>query len=113
MFSCLFLCGIAQLSRNTLQSGVSHRCACVKLSSKGGIAPFWGTTKLPQKVSRDMGYYRSDSIAISRDMEPLSLQGDRAIATLVLFISCATVALQKGPVNLNFQTLPEDPNLLK
>ena len=54
-----------------LQNGVSHRCACVKLSTKGGIAPLWGSAKFPEKVSRDMGY-RSDSIAISRDMGPLS-----------------------------------------
>ena len=33
---------------------------------------FWGSANLPEKVSRDMGY-RSDSIAISRDMGPLSL----------------------------------------
>ena len=32
--------GIAHLSHNTLQNGVSHRCACVKLNTKGGrIAP--------------------------------------------------------------------------
>ena len=28
--------GIAQLSRDTLQNGASHRCACVKLSARGG-----------------------------------------------------------------------------
>ena len=50
-----------------LQNGVSHRCACVKLSTKGGvIAPFWASANLPEKVSRDMGY-RRDSIAVSRD----------------------------------------------
>ena len=53
------------------QNGVSHRCACVKLSTKGCIAPFWGADNLPEEVSRDMGY-RSDSIAISHDMGPLS-----------------------------------------
>ena len=37
--------------------GVSHRCACVKLRTRGGgcIAPFWGSANLPQKVSRDVG----------------------------------------------------------
>ena len=54
-----------------LQNGVSHRCACVKLGTKGGIAPFWGNANFPLKVSRDMGY-RSDSIAVSRDTGPLS-----------------------------------------
>ena len=67
----LVLWGIAQLSRDMLQNGVSHRCACVKQRTKGGgIAPFWGSAKLHQIVSRDMGY-RSDSIAVSRDMGPL------------------------------------------
>ena len=42
-----------------------------ELSAKGGIAPLWGSADLPEKVSRDTGY-RSDSIAISRDMGPLS-----------------------------------------
>ena len=42
-FPCLFSWSIAQSSRHMLQNGVSHRCACVKLSTKGGgIAPFWG-----------------------------------------------------------------------
>ena len=36
MFSCLFSWGIAQVSRDMLQNGVSDRCACVKLSTKGG-----------------------------------------------------------------------------
>ena len=63
--------GIAQLSRDMLQNGVSHRCACVKLSAKGGVAPSWGSANLAEKVSRGMGY-RSDSIAISRDVGPLS-----------------------------------------
>ena len=35
-----------------------------------GIAPFWGNANLPHKVSCDMGY-RSDSIAVLRDMGPL------------------------------------------
>ena len=40
--------------------------ACVK--PKGGeIAPFSASANLPDKVSSDMGY-RSDSLAISRDM---------------------------------------------
>ena len=37
----------------------------------GGIAPFWGSAKLPYKVSRHTGYC-SNSIAISRDRGPLS-----------------------------------------
>ena len=38
-FVLVFVGGTAQLSRDMLQNGVSHRCACVKLSTKGGIAP--------------------------------------------------------------------------
>ena len=43
-----------------------------KISTRwGGIAPCWASANLPSKVSRDMGY-RSDSIAVSRDMGPPS-----------------------------------------
>ena len=34
---------IAQLSRDMLQNGVSHRCACVKLSTKGGYRTILGS----------------------------------------------------------------------
>ena len=45
-----------------LQNGVSHRCACVKLSSKKGVSHhFGGGTNLPEKVSCDMGC-RTESI---------------------------------------------------
>ena len=55
--------GLAQASRDTLQNGVSHRCACVKLSIRGGrgSAPFYGSADLPGKVSRDMGYRSNKS----------------------------------------------------
>ena len=70
-FRACFLWGIAQLSRDTLQNGLSHRCVCAKLSTKGRVSHhFGGVPDLPWKVSRDMGY-RSDSIAISRNMGPL------------------------------------------
>ena len=62
--------GIAQLSRDMLQNWVLHRCACVKLSA---VSHYFGELlTFPEIVSRDMGY-RSDSIAISRDMGPLRL----------------------------------------
>ena len=54
-------------ARYVAKKEVSHRCARVKLSTKGGIAPFWGDANLAEKVSRDVGY-RSGSIAISRDI---------------------------------------------
>ena len=57
-----------------LQNGISHRCACVKPSPRGGgVAPFWGSATLPEKAlreQRDMGY-RSDSAVVSREMGPL------------------------------------------
>ena len=37
-----FVWGIAQLSRDTLQNGVSHRCACVNLSTRGGVSHHFG-----------------------------------------------------------------------
>ena len=71
----MFSWGIALLSRDTLRHGVSHRCACVKLSTKGGYRTILRECyNLPVKVSRDMGY-RSDSIAVSTDMGPLSRGG--------------------------------------
>ena len=54
-----------------LQNGVSHRSACVKLSTKGGVSHHFGEVLTSLKNYRsDMGY-RSDSIAVSRDMGPL------------------------------------------
>ena len=35
-------------------AGVSHRYACIKLSPKGGVAPFWGSANLPEKASHDI-----------------------------------------------------------
>ena len=64
----LFVGSIAQLSHNMLQNGLSHWCACVKLSAtRGGIAPSWGAANLLEEVSRDMGH-RNDNLIISRDM---------------------------------------------
>ena len=45
--------GIAQLSRDMLQHGVSHRCAWEKLSAKGGH--FLEIGNFPEKVSRNIG----------------------------------------------------------
>ena len=42
-----FFGGIAQLSCDTLQNGVSHRCACVKLSTKGGYRTTLGECEPP------------------------------------------------------------------
>ena len=42
LFRACFYGGIAQLSRDMLQNGVSHRGACVKLSTKGGYRTILG-----------------------------------------------------------------------
>ena len=58
------------IARYVAKWGIAEMCLCETKYQGGGIAPFWGSANLPQKVSRDMGY-RSDSIAVSRDMGPL------------------------------------------
>ena len=50
----------------TPRQGVAQLCLC-ETTPRRGIAPVWGTARLLEKVSRDMGY-RSDSLAILRDM---------------------------------------------
>ena len=49
----------------------------------GGIAPCWGIAGMAEKVSRDRGY-RSDTIAISRDMGQRVSNAALANAALVL-----------------------------
>ena len=66
--------GYRKLSRNMLHNEVSHRCACVKLITKGGVSHHFGELLTSLKKYRAMGY-RSDSIAMSRDMGPLRWKG--------------------------------------
>ena len=69
--SCLFY-GVSYNYRATwCNMGIAQMCLCETKYQGGGIAPFWGSADLPEKVSFDMGY-RSDGIAISPDMGPLS-----------------------------------------
>ena len=53
----LVLWGIAQLSCDTLQNGLSHRCACVKLSAKGGYRTIANVVFIlgVQKLTRGFG----------------------------------------------------------
>ena len=60
------------IARYVAKWGIAQMCLCETKYQGGGILPFWGSANLLEKVSRDMGY-RSDSIAVSRDMGPLSL----------------------------------------
>ena len=87
LYVCLYFrwrC-IAKLFRACFP-GVSHRyrAICCKMgyrtgmsvqngAPRGGIASCWGIAGMAEKVSRDRGY-RSDTIAISRDMGPLSFR---------------------------------------
>ena len=59
------------IARYVAKWGIAQVCLCDAKYQGGGIAPFWGAANIPQQVSRDMGY-RSDSIAASGDMGPLS-----------------------------------------
>ena len=72
------------IARYVAKRGIAQMCLCETKYQGGGIAPFWGSANLPEKVSRDMGY-RSDSIAVSRDMGPLRLkQGLKQVVLIVL-----------------------------
>ena len=57
------------IARYVAKRGIAQMCLC-ETKYQGGIAPLWGSANLPGKVSRSMGY-RSDSVAVSRDMVPL------------------------------------------
>ena len=55
------------IARYVAKRGIAQRCLCETKCQGGGIAPFWGSATLLERVSRDVGY-RSDSIAVSRDV---------------------------------------------
>ena len=59
------------LSGRYVAKWVWHRCAYVKLSTKGGIAPFWRAANLSKKYRATWGIA---AIAISHGMGPLSAQ---------------------------------------
>ena len=70
-FVLVFMAYRTIIARYVAKCGIAEMCLCETKYPEGSIAPFWGSANLPAKVSRNMGY-RSDSIAISRDMAPLS-----------------------------------------
>ena len=70
-FVLVFVGYRTMIARYVAKWGIAQMCLCETKYQGGGIAPFWGSADLPEKVSRDTGY-RSDSIAVSRDMGPLS-----------------------------------------
>ena len=61
------------IARYVAKWGVAEMCMC-ETKYQGVVSHhFGGLLNLPKKVSRDMGY-RSDSIAVSRDMGPLRIR---------------------------------------
>ena len=63
------------LARYVAKWGIAQMCLSeTQHQGGGGIAPFWGAANLHERVSRDTGY-RSDSVAISRDVGSLGVQG--------------------------------------
>ena len=74
LFVLVFMGYCTIVARYVAKWGIAQMCQC-KTTCREGIAPFWVCASLPENVSRDMGY-RSDSIAISRDMGPLRICGN-------------------------------------
>ena len=65
---------LVALSRDMLQNGVSHRWACVKLSTKGRVSHHVG--EVPPSLTKYqaiLGIAAIDGNIISRDAGPLSL----------------------------------------
>ena len=63
----VFLGYRTSIARYVAKWGIALICLCKRRHQGGGIAPSWGIAAMAEKVSRDRGY-RSDTIAISRDM---------------------------------------------
>ena len=69
---CLFLWGIRTIiARYVAKWGIAEMCLCESKYQGGVSHHFGGAPTSLKKYRRDMGY-RSDSIAVSRDMGPLS-----------------------------------------
>ena len=96
------------IARYVAKWGIAQMCLCETSRAKGGYRMhFGGVLTLPEKVSRDMGY-RSDSIAVSRDMGPLrsletqpsgpSFTSDKTARILdhIKFTDCYTIGSFSG-----------------
>ena len=71
LFCACFLGYRTVIARYVAKWVIAQMCLCdTKYQGVGGIAQFGWAANVPENVSCDMGY-RSDSIAISRDMGPL------------------------------------------
>ena len=66
------------IARYVAKWGIAQMCLC-ETKYQGGVSHhFGGVLTSPKEVSRDMGY-RSDSIAVLRDMGPLSFPATNVI----------------------------------
>ena len=95
-----FCGGLLQLSRDTLQNGVSHRmCLCATMYQGGDIAPFWGSANLKYRATWEIAAIASQN----REGTPNVLTNCRQIQESCLAGgSWSTVgplasALQEGP----------------
>ena len=74
-FVLVFMGYCTIIARYVAKWGIAQMCLC-GTKYQGGVSHHFGeSANLPEKVSRDMGY-RSDSIAVSRDMGPLRQRGN-------------------------------------
>ena len=96
-----------------LQNGVSHRYVCVKEGTKGGYrTPVGGLLGWPRKYRAIRGY-RSDTIAISRDMGPLRWSSGKKIYPKSLgpaFSLCRHVGIDAALVKAQFSFRMCNPN---
>ena len=95
-FRACFLGHRAIIARYVAKKGVSHRGACVKLSSNGGCRT---VTSLGQSADLPMGF-RSDGIAISRDMGPPSFSDPaHSFPNFIIMIIIKEILFRKGRVS--------------
>ena len=62
------------VSRDMLQNGVSQRCGLCETKYQGGVSHHFGGVGISLKKYRTIWGYRSDSIAVSRDVGRLSCE---------------------------------------
>ena len=89
----VFLGCRTSIARYVAKWGIALMCLCKRRHQGGGIAPCWGIAGMAEKASRDRGY-RSNTIAISRDMGP------RSVAAVLLSESGTQTHMQKAAFSL-------------
>ena len=114
LFRACFNGGIAQLSSDTLQNGVSHKCPCVKLSTKGGVSHHLGGVLTSLKkyraiwgIAAIVSQYRACLLRVNRQgcctssglSKGVALQGGAAATLTSVALHCATT---RGPCRDKF-----------